>query len=161
MVKLPENASQGVVDEPVSTRRIMPTILDACGLDIPEDAPVSGAGTLIPREESEDEDKTEPVPVFCTGCLYFEPREAVVMEGFKFIRGLDTGAEALYDLTRDPGETENVADKQQRLVIRARAALDAHREAGELLKDHYDTRNADRFKLNDDTIKRLKSLGYL
>ena len=167
MIKLPDSAEERVVEEPVSTQRIMATILDVCGIDAAEDAPVIGVGSLIPGETAKDAEdaketkETKQGPVFSTGCLYFEPREAVVLDGYKFIRGLDTGAEELYDLTRDPGETEDAKAKQTGRVIRARAALDAQREACDLLKDFYDTRNSSRFELNEDTIKRLKSLGYI
>lgn len=163
MVKLPGAAGKRVVEEPVSTQRVMATILGTCGI-APGDAPSDGAETLIPAEPTEepkDTEETEYDPVFGTGCLYFEPRESVVLDGYKYIRGLDTGVEELYDLERDPAETKNVVDEQQRRVTRARAALDAHAEACELLKDFYNTRNSSRIELDEDTIQRLKSLGYL
>ncbi len=164
MVKLPGATEKRVVEEPVSTQRVMATILGACGISAPDGAPLSGPETLIPSEpveDSEDSEETEYEPVFGTGCLYFEPRESVVLDGYKYIRGLDTGTEVLYNLERDPGETKDAASEQTGRVIRAKAALDAHREACELLKDFYNTHNSSRIELDQDTIKRLKSLGYL
>jgi hypothetical protein len=35
-------------------------------------------------------------------------------EGLKFIYSLDTGKKELYDLKKDPGETVNLADKDQK-----------------------------------------------
>ena len=49
-------------------------------------------------------------PLFVSGTEYYEPREAVILDGMKYIRWLRSGTEELYDLEADPGEMQNLID---------------------------------------------------
>ena len=56
--------------------------------------------------------------------LIYGRREAVVFDGLKYIRTLDSGAELLFDLARDPGELS--ADARPEGLQAARTLLSEH-----------------------------------
>jgi arylsulfatase A-like enzyme len=118
-----------VVDRPVETRRLLPTLLDLCGLPVPPDCAPSLGPLLAGGEEPE-------APVFSEfalaelgppeGPLLVEgPRLGMVREGrWKLSTCVSGGPPdtVLTDLDRDPHERRNVAaDPANRDVVEALA----------------------------------------
>ena len=73
---------------------------------------------------------------------------------YKYIRGSD-GSRELYDLQRDPGETENLAATRGDVV----ADLDATLEEWLDSFEHADL--SDDVEIHGETRARLEDLGYL
>ncbi len=92
---------------------ILPTVLDAAGLPVPADLP--GRSLLGPAPKSPE-----------AGASYFEALSANMSRGWAPLRGVIAGGyklialpvPELYDLEADPGETNNLFDKDRRRARR-------------------------------------------
>lgn len=62
----------------------------------------------------------------------------------------------VYDLTRDPGETNNVLEDQRRIALQYRRELDAIRK-----ESAQRTPKAQEANIDQETMQKLASLGYL
>lgn len=89
-----------VIDEPVSTIDIGPTVLDLFGIDTPGS---SMGQSLVPLLKGKDAHLTRPI--VAEGRL---KQALVTREGIKAIRDLRKGTLEAYDLTKDPLELENI-----------------------------------------------------
>jgi arylsulfatase A-like enzyme len=115
IVNLPDGRGRGtVVDEPVSTTDIFPTLLDLLGIDLPE--PVAGRSLT----GAIDGETLETVPVFSEATQPVERFEkqspwrnqfkskSVRLGRWKYIQTPYIQFEELYDLDQDPGERHNL-----------------------------------------------------
>ena len=100
-------------------------------------------------------------PVFSTGLLIYEEREAVVFDGLKYIRSLNSPREELYDLDSDPGEKNNIAFLHADKVTQARELLAAKTAKSAKLRKLYGLGPAPDAPLDAETMERLRSLGYV
>ncbi len=96
------------IDRIVNQFDVFPTILDLIGLghiEIENSPGTSFALSMFSKKASETE----------TAAAYFDylTVRAVRTERFRFVKRLLTGELELYDLERDPGERENVADQPE------------------------------------------------
>ena len=136
-----------VVSSPARHVDLMPTILDALGLSPP---PGLDGESLLPAAVGQLHEAT----------VYFEalsgrynrgwaPLYGVVDRGWKYI---DLPIAELYDLTRDPAETENLATAEPERLAEARAVLEPLRR-----------RDADAPPAaeSEEVRRRLATLGYL
>lgn len=94
---------------------MMPTVLEAACLDIPEDLDGKSLWPTINGEA----DQTHPV-VFLSECAWQASR-GIRTNDFKFIRTVDSGVfirpeRELYDLRTDPQETRNLAETKQEIA---------------------------------------------
>lgn len=158
IIKLPSAASKGRVDKFVTTASITPTILDLCAIRY-EDNDFS-VGSLQPLWAPNPE-VMEEEPVFSTGLVYYEDRQSVVLDGFKYIRFLDGSHEELYDLVHDPEEQMSIASLSPDVVERARNTLAEHSEMDVRLRERYDLIAREKATPHQGTIRVLKSLGYI
>jgi len=158
MIKLPLSASRGEIDKLVTTESIMPTILDICRIDY--DSNYLSARSLSTLWEM-NPNVFEEKPIVSTGVIYYEDRESVLFEGLKYIRSLLTNHEELYDLARDHKEqTCNLSSFTDK-VQRARSILREHSERAKRLREHFGIINTEEVRLDNETIRKLKSLGYI
>ena len=79
---------------------------------------------------------------------------------YKYIRSLVTGAGQLYDLDRDPSERNNIAASAVNNVRKAEELLAEHKEQVQQLRKRHSI-EAKKIELDKDTIRQLKSLGYI
>ena len=138
----------GVFREPVGHIDIAPTVLALLDLPVPES--IQGL-SLSSRRGKE----TPPI--------YFEALSSYLTHGLAPLRGLvlgelkfiDLPIPELYDLSADPGESENLASKKQSLVLEMRHRL------LELEDDPRASHQGHQASLDPETERRLRSLGYI
>ncbi len=137
-----DGIAPGSVDRAVSIRQVFDTVLEWAG----------GKG-----ERSLLGSNTEPVlaealkPYLQYG---WQPQFMVVLDGIKMIQAGDI---EVFDLTRDPGETTNLAGSVD-LAPELQGAISAY--ASRALDDN-EQESAAQESLSQTTIERLASLGYV
>jgi hypothetical protein len=100
-----------VIDTPVSTLDITPTILDLLGINAQEEMSSAIRGqTLRPLMEGHEENFTErKLRVDARFMMQSHRKTAIRGRRHKFAIERDTGAKVLYDLNTDPLEEKNLA----------------------------------------------------
>ena len=94
-------------DSPVGLQDIMPTILDAAGLDIPD---TCTGKSLLPIMRGDQDQVRELLHGEHSGCYRPEHGNHFITDGhYKYIWYTQTGTEHLFDLERDPHETRDLA----------------------------------------------------
>ncbi len=137
----------------------MPTVLDLCEIDYSAE---SLSVASLSESWGPELSSFHGQPVFSGNLLYYEDRESVIFEGLKYIRFLVTeNREELYDLVLDPGESTSLVAELPREAERARALLDAEVATAKKLRQFHDLRPQKGSELDPETIRRLKSLGYI
>jgi hypothetical protein len=96
-----------------------------------------------------------------SGILYFEPRTAIVFEGFKYIQFHVSNREELYDLGVDPGEQHNLNQERDDLLSRGRELLALHLEQASNLRLKLGIDSANTRELDDDALRDMRALGYV
>lgn len=100
----PESVTCG---SPVGLQDIMPTILDACGLNVPE---TCTGRSLMPVVRGESDGVRDALHGEHSGCYAYEHGNHYVTDGrHKYIWFTQTGREHLFDLDEDPHETRDLA----------------------------------------------------
>jgi arylsulfatase A-like enzyme len=140
---------------------IAPTILSYLGLDVPADA--DGAAIDLrkaapPAERVRFSEATKPGQDVETDPRWWNIRKArCVREGsFKFIQVPYLGTEEMYDLAADPTETRDLlAAPSPADAVLLREALQEWADSAAPLPSHFDS------SLREETIERLRSLGYV
>jgi arylsulfatase A-like enzyme/Flp pilus assembly protein TadD len=140
-----------IVNEPVASVDLVPTVLDVLGIAIPSG--LDGRSLFGVQEPGTGSARA----------LYFEaldanltrgwaPLTGVIVDGWKFI---ELPVPELYDLEHDPGETNNLAPRERErsrlLRERLKSLVAGKRQADE----------ADRSAIDAETRRRLASLGYV
>jgi hypothetical protein len=100
-------------------------------------------------------------PLFSSSTEYFEPLESVLFGKHKYIRGLVSQREELYDLSEDPAEQVSIATRSSDLVQAARELLESHNQASSDLRGRYGLGEPQERQLDPDTLRELRSLGYI
>ncbi len=154
IVKVPAGRGSKRVDEAVSLIDIVPTICSLSGIRAP--ATVQGKdlsrcfkkrGTTSKSERYIYCESLYPTQYGCSALL------GLVTDGWKYIQA---PREELYDLSKDPGETENLAEQQ---AGRTRL-LQEHLKT--ILQDELsNNKQKSRLTLDPQSKRRLESLGYL
>ncbi|MFN2239187.1 MAG: sulfatase-like hydrolase/transferase, partial [Thermoanaerobaculia bacterium] len=145
LVKLPGGARAGEeVTAPVSLTDIFPTVMSALQLD--SGSAVDGVNLLTaqPSERSIYSESWYPRLHYGWSELYSQ-----VDSRFHFI---EAPAVELYDVVADPGEKQNIAGEQRRVVSTMRAAIQ------EVVSDHP---FREPIAADPETLRKLASLGYL
>ncbi|MCC7293159.1 MAG: sulfatase [Phycisphaerales bacterium] len=146
------------IGAPVGLDSVVPTILDVCGV---EARPEELSGASLRSLWSVANDLPSQFAVHGTGLLYFENRSAVVFDGCKYICGSTGRHEQVFDLVADPLERRDLSFGRPDLMERGRALIYDHAERTRKLKDVLQVGDGETVALDDDTRRRLKSLGYI
>jgi arylsulfatase A-like enzyme/Flp pilus assembly protein TadD len=152
IIRLPGNSQARVVSEMVSLADLMPTVLQTLGFEVP--AQVQGISLLpLMAPKKPGESRNLYAETFLPR-LHFNWSElrSVETEKYQFI---DAPKPELYDLSKDPGETQNLYPEKKAVgdELRARlAVLISQYTAGQEL--------AQKTGLDPALMERLKSLGY-
>jgi arylsulfatase A-like enzyme/Tfp pilus assembly protein PilF len=142
--------SHRVVSTPVRHVDVVPTVLDALGLAIPEDLPGRSLLPLINgRRAAPDDSYMEAL----SGSLNrgWAPLHGVVDRDL--MKYVDLPIPELYDLRRDPSEQHNLAGSRPADLDRLRALL------GRMRAD--DVGVGARVREEQATLERLRALGYV
>ncbi|MHC4183082.1 MAG: sulfatase-like hydrolase/transferase [Planctomycetota bacterium] len=158
IIKLPQSASKGQINQIVSTQSIMPTILDLCGIYYESDYLSSGSLSPLWKFNPHSFDGQ---PIISTGQILFDNQESVIFDRLKYIRSPLTNREELYDLVRDPEEQISVVPSFPDKVRRARNILREHNEKAKKLKERYLITSKEETEFDTETMQRLKALGYI
>jgi arylsulfatase A-like enzyme len=151
IVKYPGQSDPRAIRARVSQVDVMPTVLDVLG--IPSPAPTQGVSLLDAERGAPRFVLTESFPNLRCGPRFMRMERAVFSGSMKLV-DLGNGEWELYDLARDPDETAN----RYRRDDPGAAVLSAYLERW--LKEKPQDRG-DSGKLDEETLRRLKSLGYL
>ncbi|MEM9382264.1 MAG: sulfatase [Planctomycetota bacterium] len=120
LLRIPGRDEGRVVERPVSTVDLMPTLLGALGIPAPED--VHGVDRLATDAPQVD-------ATFIEYPTYDSSAQKAWVEGrFKFLHDPVFHTEALYDFVADPQEKIDVSAEHPEVVARARKALAEFRE---------------------------------
>jgi len=147
------------IDAALSLVDVMPTLLEALGMEVPADIAgrsfwplVSGEGSLARPLQSAGGTLHGQL---AEGTLHGPDRKALISDGWKLVT---TAGEAprLYHLAEDPGERQDLAGQQPERLTRLldelrRTTRSAARERVELLP----------VELDESTRRQLEGLGYL
>jgi arylsulfatase A-like enzyme/Flp pilus assembly protein TadD len=136
-----------VVERPVRHVDLLPTVLDALGLEAPAGLPgrsllAAAAGGNAPAASNYFEALS---PSLNQG---WAPLHGVLSDGLKYV---DLPLPELYDLAADPGESRNLA---------ASRPQDMDRLRGQLARLRAEDRGPQRQKEDPATLERLRALGY-
>jgi arylsulfatase A-like enzyme len=107
-----------VLDQPIISLDLFPTIVSICNAELPKDVPLDGVNSL-PLASG----KTNARP---HETLYwrFQPQWAIRDGDYKLERARD-GVTRLYDLSKDPGERDDLITKQPEVAKRLQEKFDA------------------------------------
>ncbi len=147
----------GVVDRPVASVDLFPTILDALAIDAP--GPIAGRSLLRPTVESGEAGLR---PVFSElDTTRGAALRSVVMGGLKLVRDLKSDARQVFDLAADPGETKNLAATVGGDAALARKVAALDRALGAWIDETgRHAFGASEVDIGDEERKRLEELGY-
>lgn len=154
IVKLPsawatEATPGSVMEQPVELRDILPTFLDAAGIDTPADMDGS---SVIPLITGTDAPWREYIDLEHAPSYWDNNYWTALTDGkIKYIWFLRTGEEQLFDLQADPHETRNLAGSKKH-----RDTLEAMRSA---MAEHLKERGEDWVK-DGKLLTRQKSVLY-
>lgn len=135
------------VDALIETRSLLPTLFDLVGQSVPESV---SAPSLLPWVLGRPPGVAPYERIVAEANGMF----AVRTVAWKLIETPNEKKQALYDLTRDPGETRDVAAEHPDVVRRLH---------GDLLrwKSGLRPQRAATAALDDETVKALEALGYM
>ncbi len=98
---------EAVCDSPVGLQDIMPTVLDAAGLEIPE---TCTGKSLLPMMRGEAERVRDLLHGEHAGCYEYKQGNQYITDGHhKYIWYTQTGTEHLFNLDEDPNEMHDLA----------------------------------------------------
>jgi arylsulfatase A-like enzyme/Tfp pilus assembly protein PilF len=152
LIHLPGVASPRVVPDLVSLADLMPTVLQTLKVNIPSQ--IQGRSLMPLMKTKEQEEARSLYAETFLPRLHFNWSELRSVESTNY-HFIDAPKPELYDLTKDPGETQNLFAEKKAIgeEMRARlAALIRQYSAGEEL--------AEKTGLDPALMERLKSLGY-
>lgn len=144
---LPEGV---VIDQPVSLVDIFPTVAELAGFSAPEG--VRGR-SLVSLMQQRGEFPERPHVALTAQPQADSNLEAVIVDGWKLIRKVETGQVALFDLNADPGELTDLAPQYPEDVERLNQILNEQLSSSIPAGTWAD--------LDDESRSRLEALGYV
>lgn len=152
IIRLPGSSSPRVVADLTSLADLMPTVLHVLTIDVPSQ--VQGVNLLpLMSSKKTDESRNLYAETFLPR-LHFNWSELRAVEAEKY-HFIDAPKPELYDLSKDPGETQNVYAEKKAVAEEMRARLTA--QIGQYSAG---TELAQKTGLDPALMERLKSLGY-
>jgi len=139
-----------IVSTSVGLIDVMPTVLEMLGVEPP---PEMVGETLLPLLERAGPDRAVVAMTFPPQAT--RDRRALISNGFKYIWTVDGDARELFDLAHDPGEVENLADRNTAL------ADSMHEQLLQALADRRAEAPAEAAELTREEAEGLEALGYV
>ena len=166
MIRLPQQREGFRISSPVSTRAILPTVLDVGEIET-DDVNPGWARSLAPVMESvargQGEAGLPDDPVVGFGVFRGSHRSAVAvyLDGLKYIIHVSAEDDQVFDLSRDPTEQNNIIAEAPDGLDEARAVAEGHRLWVEEFRERYGLDGAGGEGGSSTFTDRLKSLGYI
>jgi arylsulfatase A-like enzyme/Tfp pilus assembly protein PilF len=152
IIRLPGDSSPRVVSELTSLADLMPTVLHVLKIDVPSQ--VQGVSLLPLMSPKKPEESRNLYAETFLPRLHFNWSELRALETEKY-HFIDAPKPELYDLSKDPGETQNLYAEKKAVAEEMRARLTT------LIGQHSaGTELAQKTGLDPALMERLKSLGY-
>ena len=145
----------GVVDTLIEALDILPTISAYLGL---EPNPIWQGRNILNPERLEERPAFSKTLGVWPGSLM--GTETVIQGRFKLIHKIRKGKMELYDVLADPGDLIDLASDRPELVRELSALLQEHAEQNASLVELYEIEDLET-TLDEETIERLRQLGYL
>ena len=157
--KLPSSRSTAEIAANVSTVAVTPTILDVLDVD---PAPINHASYGFHSLSAlwSTSPPADWPPTISSETLYYEEKEAIVLNGFKYIHEPSTGREELYDLIHDPLERVSLIGTSSEIAVRARRLLGEHQRFGEETRQALGLEER-RGDPDEGLSEELRTLGYI
>ncbi len=137
---------------PVNLIDIMPTVLELYGREIPEGVQGTSLAPLLSGAEGKEERSLYIESMHGKEAFGWAPLTGIIAGRYKYISLPEA---ELYDLSQDPGETDNLFWKKNRLA----RGLD--RKLLELVNTYSETGRDSKRQLSDSDRKHLETLGYI
>ena len=158
------DAPRHTVAQRVATASVFATVRGLAGIssDLPFAVSPTLEPLLVPGAGAEPSGDLGEALAFSTGTRYYEDLSSVQFGRHKYIVA-EEGAEQLYDLAADPGESRALAASDEQAaaaLLRGRELLAAQRAASEAVYGAISGSGEDR-ELDAQTLRRLRSLGYV
>lgn len=149
----------GRIANAVSAIDLLPTLAEFMGVNsAPDWHGRSLAGTLAP-----DSVELIPTPCFAQATSFApynpEPRQMVVDQNWKLIRGIETGEQRLFDLGADPQERNNVANSRPEVLQRLNALLDKWYSSFPSSFANFTQIQPE--NVEEDFVEKMRALGYI
>jgi arylsulfatase A-like enzyme/cytochrome c-type biogenesis protein CcmH/NrfG len=155
IIRLPGAAGGQTVEDPVSLVDLMPTVLEAVGVEIP--AQVQGKSLLARVRGGDGQAVEHERTVYGETFLpriHFNWSELRASENTRY-HFIDAPKPELYDVAKDPGETHNLLSEKKAVGEEMRAKLVT------MIRDYSAGKElAEKTGLDPALMERLKSLGY-
>jgi len=152
IIRLPGSSSPRVVSELTSLADLMPTVLHVLKINVPSQ--VQGVSLLPLMSPKKPEESRNLYAETFLPRLHFNWSELRALETEKY-HFIDAPKPELYDLSKDPGETQNLYAEKKAVAEEMRARLTT------LIGQHSaGTELAQKTGLDPALMERLKSLGY-
>ena len=154
IIRVPGGPEGKTVKETVGLIDIVPTLCSMLGITPPSTAHGTDLSGFLGRKGKTEKNEKY---IYCESLLPTRygcsPLFGVVKDRWKYIQA---PMPELYDLNKDPHEKENLADKDPERCRFLRNHLKL------IMEDHLRSdRPGDKFVLDQQTLKRLESLGYV
>jgi arylsulfatase A-like enzyme len=138
---------------PCSLVDIVPTVMDALGLQRPLD--LSGR-SLVQTVEATD------TPQYGEALQFYRELKSIARDGWKLIQSPEYGPVSLFRLETDPGEEVNEKDRFPGIVESLSATLDSHLLACQEQADRLNIRHeASTISLTPKLREELRAEGYI
>jgi len=146
----------------VTLQDVMPLILETCGLEASVECAGARRVKAVWPSAIHPEDPAH-LPLFARGALYYEDQQAVLFDGFKYIRYEVSGREELYNLREDPGEQRSLGPEAAERLRQGRELLSDHARRAEQQRACLGLQGVegDGVQLTRENLKQLRDLGYL
>ncbi|RMF97691.1 MAG: hypothetical protein D6734_01555 [Candidatus Schekmanbacteria bacterium] len=154
MIKLPNSSVKENITVPISTQRIMPTILDLCGIKINQECLRAESLASLWKV---GEEGLIPEPIISIDNF----KESVIFNNIKYIKYHKPEKEELFDLLDDSRETNSIVDNAPDYLETSRKALKAHFEMSKAIRSCLKIRPEKKINIDTDTLQSLKALGYV
>jgi arylsulfatase A len=127
IIRMPANAKPAVIDTPVSSIDFLPTILEACS--VKSNAQPDGV-SLIPLTKAE---RLKPRDLYWHYPHYSnqggKPGSAIRSGDYKLIEFYENGRRELFNLKKDPGESQNLIESDKAIASQLGEKLDSWRQS--------------------------------
>jgi arylsulfatase A-like enzyme len=154
IIKYPDSKRKAVVNEYVSLVNLMPTVLDILDYPIPQNIDGTSLRKTEPPSRLVISESYPDGWMFELHDRFHRVERALYSKSLKYISST-AGKRELYELSRDPNEMIDLYPANNKVAKKLETRLT------QWLNQQGETEETSAVKLDQDTLDRLKSLGYV